>query len=180
MWGSTTVMLETRLRRVPTRTNSRRSTLINQIVVAATIEGRRHDLSSIVGRSGIVGRHSFTLPAAMANRLEVFVSQIYYRPGATWDCFSFMDFVMGFRGNTFRFPSRGGHRLAVASNNRTEHAKAYIMTRRGVPVHGVIGCDRSGMTLGVLGVKNNLMLASSGDLRRIYEGDELHEVQGVR
>jgi len=83
---------------------------------------------------------------------------------------------MGFSGSRFRYPANVSYRCVPVDRGRTSHAKAYVVTRHRAPVHGVIGCDRSGLTLGVLGINNELMLARSADLCQLYGGDELYEV----
>ena len=46
-------------------------------------------------------------------------------------------------------------------------------------MHAMIGFLRSNLTLGVLGVGNDLIIARCNDLMKVYGGDELYEITGV-
>jgi hypothetical protein len=117
--------------------------------------------------------------AAVASRLEYFATNVYHRQRNSWDCFSFAHFFLGLSGENFRFPVNVDYRGNLTTPLRTRHGRGYLITQQGKPMHAMIGFLRSNLTLGVLGVGNDLIIARCNDLMKVYGGDELYEITGV-
>lgn len=166
-----------------TRVTGTKSVRLRNQVVKRVQVGQQPpiDLRSWAGQGGMSGRHVMYVPAASARRLETFLTAVYHRRRDSWDCFSFANFFMGLSGDRFVFPaSTTRWRLTPSAPNRTRHGREYVIKRNGQPMHAVIGFLRPNLTLGVLGVGNDLILARCDDLMKVYGGNELFEVAGTQ
>lgn len=183
MLNQTQVTLMTSNWLTETRVTGTKSVRLRNQVVKQVQVGQRPPISlpSWAGQGGMSGRHVMYVPLASARRLEVFLNTIYHRRRDSWDCFSFANFFMGLSGDQFLFPANTRRwNRTVSAPNRTKHGREYVIMRGGQPMHAVIGFLRPNLTLGVLGVGNDLILARCDDLMKVYGGDELHEVTGAR
>lgn len=126
-------------------------------------------------------QRAFPMPEIMAGRLDKFIRRHYLMRAPNFDCFSFMHYLMGWSSDsTFdgRPVRHGGPAVSLLA---LEPHNAYILRRddmAGRRMYGVIALSPD-LTLSVLGVDRQLVVAYPGELMLGYRAAVLQKVERV-
>lgn len=123
-------------------------------------------------------RQLVRLPVAMAIRLGQFVEMCLVRGEQEYDCFNFMDYLMGHISTPIGRPQHGYNGPNVQPAQIALARPYVILDDKFRPIHGMIGLG-SGYVLGVNGINHTLTICAATPLMRAYGGTHIGLVTGI-
>jgi len=123
---------------------------------------------------------ALTLPEDVVNRIYSFSEDHFVNGKGSFDCRSFLGYVAGWDTEAATGVVRAYHGNYVRAAD-TKNGLPYLVSQRdgGATPHAVIGIDQPGMSLGVAGYEQPLVIANNADLLRVFGGFALLEVKHI-
>lgn len=128
---------------------------------------------------GTVQPETLTMPTEMAKRVLAFCEATYFDGQDGFNCYSFVDFTMGWDDQIRTGVSRRLGSKGVGTEPTQTNEPYYVYTpggHGGDIAHLLLGGPKTGHAFNVLGPNMPLAISKNTDLLRIFGGTSLHHI----
>lgn len=126
--------------------------------------------------------HALQLSNDMAERLQRFCQIHYIATGVSFDCRTFLLYMMGWKGGEMANRTDMSFVGVPRNPSASIPGKPYLIPSPSSdePPHFMLGILRPGYSLGVMGVRGPLLVAKNTELVKIYSTSEIAEITSTR